>query len=147
MNGETRQRRGEQIGWLGGWIGTFCWIPALAVMFLVRGQIAAGGGGLVLFLVALALIFIRAPWRHPDTRYRRLLLPLYLVLGLGVWWAVTAYGGLAASGLRWWNLPGICLPLLTPLLIIGRRRWIDGAAGTPPANDRETGRKKGTGSC
>jgi hypothetical protein len=115
-------RRGEKIGWIGGWLGAFCWVVILAIVFLVRGNLPAGAAGLVLAGAAFLLVVLVTPWRHPRTPYWQLMAPLYVVLLLAVAWTVWAFGGMEASGWRWWHLAWM-LPVLGPLLTIGRRRW------------------------
>ena len=114
------------MGWSVGWAGGFLWIGVLAVVFLVQGNTLAGVMGLVLVAVAVAAIGTFAPWRHPDTRYWRLMLPLYALLGLAAAWAVTAFGvGAEEAGLTGWSLLAF-LPLLIPFASVGGRRWRDG---------------------
>jgi hypothetical protein len=119
---DTDKRWGERLGWLGGWFGTFFWVLIFALFFLWRGQWLAGSLGLVLTFSAAVLAWVLAPWQFPHQPYWRLLVPLYLVLGVCVWWAIWGYGGWANSGLRWWNL-FMALPFVTPLIVLGARRW------------------------
>lgn len=126
MGSGNAQRRGEKIGWIGGWIGSFLWAALLAVVVLGQGKVLRGLIGLALGTLAAFAIPRCAPWRHPHIRQWRLMLPLYAILLACVAWAVWAYGGFAESGLRWWNLFWV-LPVLTPLWILGHRRWADQA--------------------
>jgi len=64
-------RRGEKLGWLGGFAGAFLWIPALAVVFLVQGKPLAGLIGFALGALGYGLVVWFRPWRFPET-------PLYL---------------------------------------------------------------------
>lgn len=119
-------RAGEKAGWSVGWAGGFLWVGILAVVFLVQGHTLAGVGGLVLVAVAAAAIGAFAPWRHPETPYWQLMLPLYALLGLAAAWALTAFGaGLEEAGLTGWSLLAF-LPLLIPFASVGGRRWRDG---------------------
>ncbi|MFZ5765082.1 MAG: hypothetical protein ACOY4H_05725 [Thermodesulfobacteriota bacterium] len=121
-------RRGEKIGWTVGWLGGFLWVLVLAVVFLVQGKSGPGLAGLALTAAAVAGIVFFAPWRFPATPYWRLMLFPLVMFFLSVVWAIWAYGGLEAGGLRWWNL-GWLLPPLLPVAGLGRRRWLDGSAG------------------
>ena len=47
-------RAGEKLGWLGGWAGGFLWVLALAILFLLRGQLVDGLVGLALAGWAMA---------------------------------------------------------------------------------------------
>ena len=122
-------RRGEKIGWTFGWLGGFLWVAVLAVVFFARGQVLAGGSGILLAAVATGLIVLLAPWRHPCTAYWKLMLPLYAAMAASGLWAVLAFGSeaLPAEGFPWWTT-GLLLPLLLPLWNGGRRRWSDGSA-------------------
>lgn len=120
-----QSRMGEKVGWLGGFAGGFLWIPALAVLFLVRGERVAGLVGIALCVLGYSGVVWFSPWRFPDTRYWRLLLPPYLALAAAVVWAVWGFGPRSADALAWWQL-GPLLALLSPFVTIGWRRWSDG---------------------
>jgi hypothetical protein len=119
-------RSGEKLGWLGGFAGGFLWIPALAVLFLVRGETAAGLAGFVLGAVGYGAVVSCRPWRYPDTRYWRLLILPNLALFAAVPWAIWGFGPEAAGSLDWWLVLPF-LALLSPFVTIGWRRWRDGA--------------------
>jgi hypothetical protein len=123
-------RTGEKLGWIGGWTGSFLWAGILTVIFLFHQQWVTGIIGLALTVIAAILIFALAPWRHPDTTYRQLMIPAYLLLFILAAWAIWAFGGVAKAGLSWWNL-GVLLPVLIPLGSIGKRRWRDGETSSP----------------
>jgi hypothetical protein len=119
------KRTGEKAGWILGWLGSFLWVAVLAVIFLVQGRTTEGILGLLLTGIAVLCIFAFAPWRRPAKSFGTLMLPLYLVFFAATAWAIRSYGGLEASGLKWWNAFFI-LPLLIPLGIMGGRTWGDG---------------------
>ena len=121
-------RRGEKIGWIGGWLGSFVWVLILALVIVFQGRIIAGISGLGLALVTFALVFIITPWHFPTTPYRYLLVPFYLLLAVCVAWALWATGSAQELGISPFSV-FILLPLLSPLWIVGRRRWCDGPAG------------------
>lgn len=118
-------RVGEKIGWVGGWTGGFFWILILSVVWLVKGMTVEGIAGLVLVGLAMALIFATAPWKHPSTPFWKLMVPLYVMLGVSVVWALWAFGGAEKTGLTWWSIWWV-IPLLIPFGTAGRRRWSDG---------------------
>jgi len=124
-------RVGEKIGWTGGWLGGFLWVAVLAVVFLFRGQWAWGVAGLLLTAVAVVAILLLAPWRHPVTRYWKLMAPLYALFLASAAWAIGAFGG---AGLRWWGLFWI-LPVMMPLGTMSRRTWRDMAGQQTPPPD------------
>ena len=90
-------RRGEKLGWLGGFAGAFLWIPVLAVVFLVQGKLLAGLLGLPLGALGYGIVVWFRPWRFPDTPYWRLLIPPYLAFSAAVAWGFWAYGAEAAA--------------------------------------------------
>ncbi|MBB1126583.1 hypothetical protein [Thiospirillum jenense] len=117
-------RRGKKIGWLGGWLGSIVWICALALVAFWQGKFIAGLLGLSIFIVSLIAGWWFMPWRHPTTRYWRLLLPLYLLEMVALIWAVWTSGGWQASGLHW-SMLAVLLPLLSPFFTLGWRCWTD----------------------
>ena len=118
------ERRGEKIGWTGGWLGGFIWVAVLAVVFMFQHQWPAALAGLGLVALAVIAIVLCAPWRHPTTPYWKLMLVPYALFLLTVGWAVWAFGLMGDPGLAWWQFAWV-LSILTPLVIIGRRRWND----------------------
>jgi len=121
------ERRGEKVGWICGWLGSYLWVLVLAVLFFFQGKGREGIVGLTLAGLGGFYIFSCAPWRHPVTPYWRLMIRLYLVLLTAVAWAVWSFGGWKGSGLNWWSF-FLLLPVFAPLLTIGRRTWSDGSA-------------------
>jgi hypothetical protein len=121
------QRSGEKFGWIGGWLGGFIWVVILSIIFLVQGRAINGVIGLALFCVAVVTILAAAPWRHPDTRYWKLLIPVYVVFFTAIAWMVWSSLDLDSLGLNWWN-SFVILPILLPFWTAGRRRWSDSDA-------------------
>ena len=121
-------RRGEKLGWLGGFAGGFLWILVLALVFLGRGELVAGLVGLAFSVLGYGAVVRLSPWRYPDTPYWRLLLPPYLALVAAVPWAIWGFGPEEAAGLNWWQLMPL-LALFSPFVTIGSRRWRDGDQG------------------
>ncbi len=120
MNGRT----GEKIGWVGGWLGGFIWVLLLSVLFLFQGKRAEGIVGLALGCLAIVFILLSAPWKHPHTRYWKLMIPIYVALGGSLVWAMWSFHGSGEPGLSWWSA-FLVLPLLVPLGTVGWRRWSD----------------------
>lgn len=117
-------RKGEKLGWLGGWLGGFLWVGLLGLMFLFQGKTAVGVAGLLLFGVALGVVTLLAPWRHPSVSYWKLMLLPYFLLAFTVLWAIWAGGGVESLGINPWSLLS-ALPLLFPFVTVGRLRWND----------------------
>jgi hypothetical protein len=118
-------RRGEKLGWTLGWSGGFLWVAVLAAVAAAKGDGANAAIGALITAGAIAAIVGLAPWRRPMRPYWQLMVPIYLLFGAAVLWAVRAAGGAAAAGLGDASL-FVLLPILLPFLFAGRRRWIDG---------------------
>ena len=87
------ERKQEKIGWVAGWLGGFIWVVILSIILLVDGQsIEAGTGFFVAGLASVAIVFL-SPWRHPRTRYRLLMAPVYLCFLAAIGWGAWAWGG------------------------------------------------------
>ena len=69
------------------------WVVILSVIALVQGKMVQGILGLVITGIGVAAILWSAPWRHPDTRYWMLMLPVYVAFFGAVGWASWASGG------------------------------------------------------
>lgn len=115
------------MGWIGGWLGGFIWVVILSIIFLVQGQTTAGVLGLALSCVAVVVIMMCAPWKHPNTPYWKLMLPVYALFFGALAWAVWSYGGTEPLGLSLWSA-FLLLLLLLPFATAGRRRWNDSVA-------------------
>ena len=119
------KRNGEKLGWIGGWSGGFIWVVILSIVMLVQAKSTQGGLGLALAGLAGILIMVTAPWKHPDTPYWKLMLPVYVMFAACLVWAAWSYGGLEGLGINRWNT-FIILPILIPFGTVGRKRWNDG---------------------
>lgn len=115
-------RRGEKLGWVLGWTGGFLWIQVLSIVWIVQGHFAHGAAGTLLFGSAIVLIRQCAPWKHPDTRYWKLMAPLYGTMLLAVALCLHWMGGFENgwAGLRY---AIYLMPCLTPLLTMSGKTW------------------------
>ena len=113
-------RSGEKVGWIGGWFGAFCWLPALAVLWIVQGKAWAGTAALALTAAGVVFVLVLAPWRRPTVPYWKLMLPGYLVFYVGLVLALLAFEAGVRETLM--ILPAMTVMLL-PFVTIGRRRW------------------------
>lgn len=119
-------RKGEQAGWIFGWLGSIIWVFILAVVFLFKSLMVEGLAGIFLVGLAVGLIFRLSPWRNPDTPYWKLMAPLYLVLMVMAAWAIWAFHHMDPSEKIWnYSLLAALIPLFIPLASIGKRRWRD----------------------
>jgi hypothetical protein len=117
-------RKGEKIGWIGGWLGGFLWLALLSVVWLFQHKISNGIIGIVVFIVTIIAITASAPWKHPNTKYWKLMLPIYLLFFISIALCIYLYGGLESIGLKWTAFFWIA-PCLIPFMTVGRRTWND----------------------
>jgi len=129
----VKDRIGEKIGWTAGWAGGFIWVLVLSIVFLFQGKTEQGIFGMALVGAAVFIILFFAPWRFVSTHYWKLMLAPYGVFFLSIAWAIWSYGGLGATGLNWWNLLWL-LPMLTPFGVLSKRKWLDSAQQSAPAD-------------
>lgn len=115
-------RRGEQFGWLGGWMGGFIWVLIVSVILFIKGLLLQGAIGVLIFFAAWIVIYVLAPWRHPKTAYRKLLIGPYVAFLVSIAWGLWAYGGPGEMGLSWWSVLWL-LPISLPLWLSGGRCW------------------------
>ena len=120
------QRRSEKTGWVVGWLGGFLWLGLLSILWLVQGRTACALLGLGLFAAAVLAVLALVPWKHPGTRYWKLMLPIYAILAVSVGLCIWLGGGLHKLGLSWWSLVWL-MPLSIPFATVGKRRWKDGS--------------------
>jgi hypothetical protein len=118
-------RRGEKLGWTLGWTGGFLWVAVLAAVAAAKGDASSAATGGLITVAAFAAIVGLAPWRRPARPYWQLMLPIYLLVGASVLWAVRTAGGAAQAGFGGTSI-FVLLPILLPFLFAGRRRWSDG---------------------
>ncbi|NIS90630.1 MAG: hypothetical protein GTN98_11230 [Woeseiaceae bacterium] len=119
------ERVQEKMGWIGGWSGGFIWVVILSAVLMFRGQLVHALAGLLIAGMAGLAIFFTAPWRHPRTTYRKLMVPIYLLLFVAVGWGIVTFGGPESFGFTsWWSL-AILFPALLPLWTVGNRCWDD----------------------
>ncbi len=116
------KRRGEKSGWIGGWLGGFVWLGLLSIIWLFQNKISEGVIGLAVFIVAIIVISMTAPWKHPNIKYWKLMLPIYLLFFCSIVLSIYLYGGLEAIGLKWTSV-FLIIPGLIPLVTVGSRTW------------------------
>lgn len=116
------ERRGEKVGWLGGWFGAFIWLLLLSIIRMIQGKNGSALAGIGLFAVAVGLIFLCRPWKHPNTRYWKLMLPVYAIFFISVAIHLPIFGDPAKAGLNWNSLIYL-IPCLIPFFTMGKRKW------------------------
>ena len=119
------KRKGEKIGWIGGWLGAFLWLLVLSIIMLVRGDTMPGIIAFLMFIVAVLVISLLTPWRFPNTKYWIVLLPPYIVFLISAFTCIMFFGGLETIGLKWTNFLWF-VALLRPFFTIGAKTWNEG---------------------
>jgi len=120
-----KKRKGEKMGWICRWIGSFLWFCLLSIIWMVKGEVFYGIVGLGLFFLAISIIILLAPWRLPNTRYWKLMLPIFILLVFSVSVYIYLEGGFEQTGLSMWSLIYLT-PILIPIINLGKRCWKDG---------------------
>lgn len=115
-------RKGEKIGWIGGWIRGFIWLGLLSVIWLFQNKISNGIIGIVIFTVAVIAIIATAPWKHSNTKYWKLMIPIYLLFFISIALCIYLYDGLESIGLKWTAFLWV-IPCLIPFITTGSRTW------------------------
>jgi hypothetical protein len=113
---------GRKIGWVVGWLGGFGWFGLLSAYWLFQNRLYAGMIELVLFIIAILVIKMTAPWKHTNTKYWKLMLPLYFLFFSSYILSVYLSDGIEYLGLNWTTISPV-IPALIPLFIIGNRTW------------------------
>jgi len=116
------KRRGEKFGWIGGWIGGFLWLGLLSAIWLFQNKISEGMIGIAVFIVAITVIMTTAPWKHPNTKYWKLMLPIYSLFFCSIVLSIYLYGGLESIGLKWTAFFWV-IPCFIPFVTTGNRTW------------------------
>ena len=114
-------RKGEKFGWTAGWIGGFLWVLVFAIMWLFKGETFHGATATILFLLALLSIIKLMPWKHPYTKFWKLMIPTYsifLISAIFVVYVLNGFDDLARIQYGLWMFP-----CLSPIIILGNRTW------------------------
>ena len=100
-------RRGEKLGWTLGMLGSTAWMFILAPCAFFAGEWRIGAFALAAGLCVVVLVIQLAPWKHPTTRFWKLLLPpvavMILAAGILMVWAGHGHSplGLGTCPLGW----------------------------------------------
>jgi phosphatidylserine synthase len=116
------ERKGEKLGWTLGWIGAFLWILAFSIMWLFQENFINGFLGLLIFIIAIYCILKFAPWKYPQTKYWKLMLPIYFIFIIGIVFLLiallTSWKEMIYIQYGFW-----LIPCFIPLLVLGRKTW------------------------
>lgn len=116
------ERKGEKLGWIGGWIGSFIWLIPVSIVWLIHNQTAATIILLLIFVLGITLTFQLTPWRYPTTYYYKLMLPNILLIYLSVAVCIYFFYELGNEKADWFLFIWLIV-FFTPLITLGRRKW------------------------
>jgi len=108
-------------GWICFSIAMVFWILPFGIVWIVQGKYVFGAAGLALCLVATWMILAFVPWKYPDTRMWKLLIPPYSMFLLAVLLLVYVLNGfrnLAEIQYGMW-----LIPCFVPFMTFGYRTW------------------------
>jgi hypothetical protein len=125
----TDRRKGEKIGWLGGWLGSFFWLFLMGCVFVFQGRWFSAAVAMGLFVLAVVTIIFAAPWRHPHTPYRKLMGPVYLILFAALVFGIWTYRGFLGQEFNPLQLLSLT-PILLPLILMWNKTWATDGRGT-----------------
>ncbi len=114
-------RRGEKIGWTGGWIGSFIWVIALGVVWIFQGNLTDGIIASILFAFSIILVVKLSPWKHPKIKYWKLMVPIYTVFLIAAIFGVYVLNGFDDLSKIQYGL--WIFPCFTPIFILGNKKW------------------------
>jgi hypothetical protein len=118
------ERRGEKIGWIGGFLGGLLWMPFLSIFWLLIDRIIVGSLGLIFFVLGVYFIIKFSPWKYPDTKFYLLMLPFYIILILAIVLFVFFGWNILESERDFplWSLV-IMIPIFSPFFVMGWKTW------------------------
>jgi len=116
------ERKGEKIGWIGGWIGSFIWLIPVSFVWLIHKQTAAAIILMLIFVLAITLTFQLTPWRYPKTYYYKLMLPNILLIYISAIVCIYFYYELENGKVSWFLFIWLIV-FFTPIITLGKRKW------------------------
>ncbi len=130
-------RKGEKLGWIFGWIGSFSWIFILSIVLIFQGETKNCILGLIIVAMAFFFVFKNAPWRKPDVEFWKLFLPILNTVVVSIFWAYIVYRSEFETAFNWWYIL-LFIPLIIPIFTIGKRKWSDGDKMIHTNTDNDT---------
>ena len=115
------ERSGEKIGWTGGWIGAFVWLVVFAIVWTFQGHATIAIIAFLLFVFSIILIVKLSPWKHPTTKYWKLMAPIFSMFLISVFFVVYVLNGFDDLSKIQYGL--WIIPCFTPIFVLGNKKW------------------------
>lgn len=119
--GKKMDGKWMQKGWLVFTLAAVVWIMPFGVVWITQGNIIAGSAAVVLCLVATAVDMAFVPWKYPDTRLWKLLIPPYAAFIASVLllvYVLTRFESLSEIQYGLW-----LIPCFVPFFTFGHKTW------------------------
>lgn len=110
-----------KIGWFSFTIASVVWIFPFSIIWLIHGKYIMGATGIALFCTAFFLISAFVPWKYPNTKLWKLLIPSYAMFIMSILlllYVLTGFNNLAEVQYGLW-----LIPCFVPFFTLGYRTW------------------------
>ncbi len=110
-----------KLGWLSFAIAEVVWIVPFSIIWLIHGKYIFGIMGILLFCIALFLISAFVPWKYPNTKFWKLLIPPYAMFIMSIillLYVLTGFNNLDDIQYGVW-----LIPCFVPFFSLGYRTW------------------------
>jgi len=110
-----------KFGWFSFAIVSVIWIVPFSIVWLIHGKYIFGTMGIALFCTALFLIITFVPWKYPNTKLWKLLIPPYAMFIMSVLlllYVLTGLNNLSEVQYGLW-----LLPCFVPFFTFGYKTW------------------------
>lgn len=110
-----------KLGWLSFAIAGVVWIIPFGIIWLIQGRSFFGAIAIALCFIAIVAIINFVPWKYPDTKFWKLLIPPYGMFILAILlllYVLTRFKSLSEIQYGLW-----LLPCFTPFFTLGYKTW------------------------
>ena len=110
-----------KLGWFSFAIAGVVWIIPFSIIWLIHGKYIFGITGIALFCTACFLISAFVPWKYPNTKLWKLLIPPYAMFIMSIIlliFVLTGFSDLNDIQYGLW-----LIPCFVPFFSLGYRTW------------------------
>jgi hypothetical protein len=110
-----------KLGWFSFVVAGVIWIIPFSIIWLINGKYVFGIMGITLFCTAFLLIKAFVPWKYPNTKLWKLLIPPYAMFIISILLllsVLTDFHDFAEIQYGFW-----IIPCFVPFFIFGCRTW------------------------